>query len=71
MTMRCAAALQLGLHGDHRQLDQVGRRALHGRVDGLALGAGGAAVAAVDLGQQRRRPNTSRHSPWPALVSSM
>jgi hypothetical protein len=37
------------LHGDHRQLDEVGRRALHGRVDGLALGAGAArAVAAAN-----------------------
>jgi hypothetical protein len=35
-------AVQHVLHLAHRQLDQVGRRALHGRVDGLALGAAAA-----------------------------
>jgi hypothetical protein len=49
---RLPVCVQHRLHRDHRQLDQVGRRALHRRVDGLALGAGLArAVAAVDLGQ--------------------
>jgi hypothetical protein len=35
-------ALQHLLHPDHRQLDQVGRRALHGRVDRLPFGAAAA-----------------------------
>ena len=40
------------LHLHHAELDQVGRRALHGRVDGGAFGAGAARpVGRVDFGQ--------------------
>ena len=40
------------MHGDHRQLDQVGRGALHRRIDGGALrGRAARAVGRVDLGQ--------------------
>ena len=39
-------------HGDHRELDEIGRRALHRRIDRRALGAGAARSAAgVDVGQ--------------------
>jgi hypothetical protein len=34
-----ALALQHALHLDHGHLDEVGRGALHGRVDGSAFGA--------------------------------
>ncbi len=40
------------LHGDHRQLDQVSRRALHRRIDCGPFGPGAArAVRRIDLGQ--------------------
>jgi hypothetical protein len=55
-----ALIVQRLLHGDHRQLDEVGRRALHRRVDGLALGAGCLRGPLPELisGSHRRRPNT-------------
>ena len=41
-----------GIHGDHGALDDVGRRALHGRVDGAALGVLlQLRVARADVGQ--------------------
>ena len=44
--------VQRVLHGHHAELDQICRRALHGRVDGGALGPGAArAVGGVDFGQ--------------------
>ena len=40
------------MHGDHGALDNVGRRALHGRVDGAALRVlAPLRVTRVDLGQ--------------------
>ena len=45
-------SVQYLLHFDHAEFDQVCRRALHGRVDGGALGTGAAwAVGGVDFGQ--------------------
>ena len=44
--------IQFLLHSHHGQLDEVGRRALHGGVDGGAFSPGAAgAVGGVDLGQ--------------------
>ena len=44
--------VQHALHFDHAHFDQVGRRALHGGVDGGALGARATrAVGAFDVGQ--------------------
>ena len=50
------AATRLGvqhlLHFDHAQLNEIGRRALHGRVDGGSLGATAArTIGRVDLRQ--------------------
>jgi hypothetical protein len=42
MRVPSARASSQPLHRDHRQLDQVGRGALHRRVDRGALGAGAA-----------------------------
>ena len=52
-----ALATQPLVHGDHCELDEVGRRALHRRVDRGALGARAArAAAAVDVGQREPTP---------------
>ena len=76
IVVRALLRVERVLHRDHRQLDQVGRRALHRRVDRLALGAGAArAVAAVDLGQvdaaAEQRLDIAAFARRDALVSSM
>jgi hypothetical protein len=67
--------VQRVLHRHHAELDQVRRRALHGGVDGRALGAGAArAVGAVDFGQVQAAAEHGFHIAlalaW-ARVSSM
>ena len=62
-------ASQPGVHVDHRQLDQVGGRALHGGVDGGALGHLAAPhVGRPDLGQPQP---TAKHGLDVALFTSL
>jgi hypothetical protein len=56
---REALAVEVLLHRDHRELDEVGRGALHRRVDRRALGAGAPRPLAARMsGSNSRRPNT-------------
>ncbi len=49
-------AHECGIDGDHRHLDEVGRGALHRRIDGGALGRRPARPAGVDVGQPQSSP---------------